>query len=100
MNTLASLYASASGLWAKIALILPKLSGLASVLTGAGMVVSEAARAQNAGQLLALAQNFHHDPGVGLIVAGLTALGYHAHQQAILAAVTQAAQPCAPAAGK
>lgn len=92
MDTLASLYASVSGLWGKVARYLPLLSGAASVLGGAAQVLTEISRAQNAGQVLAIFQNLHHDPGVGMIAAGLAVLGLHANHQAVIAAVSAQTQ--------
>lgn len=94
MDTLLNLYANASGLWKKVATLLPLLLGLGSLLSGLSGLCLELGHAANAAALLAIVQGLQHDPNTGLVVAGLAALGVHSNHQDLKAAV--AGTPTAP----
>lgn len=77
MDWLINSYVSASGIWKKVASILPLVIGVGSLLSGLGGLCLEFGHAANASAMLDLLKHLQTDPNVGLIVAGLGALGVH-----------------------
>lgn len=89
MGTLINLYASASGLWKKVAALLPLALGLGSLLSGVAGILLEVGHANNASGLLALVQGLQNDPNTALIVAGLAALGINTNHSVTAAKVEE-----------
>lgn len=78
MDFIINLYAGASGLWKKVAALLPLLAGAGSVLVGAGSILIALSHVANAAAALAVIKSLTaSDPNVIMIMAGLTALGIH-----------------------
>ncbi len=90
MDTIVNLYASATGIWKKVAAFLPLVAGAGSILVGAGGILNELSSAANAAAALHVAQGLASDPNTAMVIAGLTALGIHsnhADNKAAIAAV-------------
>ena len=78
MNLILNLAASASGLWKKVAAILPLVGGAGSILVGVGNIAIQLAACPSAAAMLVIFKGLSStDPNVHLIVGGLVALGIH-----------------------
>ncbi len=88
MNWIINLYANISGLWKKVAALLPLIGGAASVLIGAGNVLLGLSHASNAAAALNVLKGLNaNDPNVIMVLGGLTALGIHTNHQEHTAAI-------------
>jgi Na+/glutamate symporter len=87
MDTILGWIANATGIWRKVAGYLPLILGVGTLLSGLAGFCLEFGHAQNATVVLTLLKNLQSDPNMGLVVAGLAALGVHtnhaAHAEAI-----------------
>ena len=96
MNSFINMYASASGIWKKIASVLPFIIGAGSLLCGLGGICLELGHAANAAGMLDVLRGLATDTNMAEVLAGLTALGIHTNHAANAAAIT--APPATPAA--
>lgn len=87
MDTIVSILGKVSGIWKKVAAVLPLLAGAGSLLVGVGGLLLELAHSTNAGGALHVIQNLQSDPNTALIVGGLTALGVHTNHTSNVAAI-------------
>lgn len=97
MNALIDMYANASGIWKKIATVLPFVIGAGSLLCGLGGICFELGHAANAAAMLDVLRGLSTDPNTAEVLAGLAALGIHTNHQTVAAAQT-ATPPAPPAA--
>jgi hypothetical protein len=93
MNAFINMYAGASGVWKKIAAVLPFIIGAGSLLCGLGGICLELGHAANAAGMLDVLRGLATDANTAEVLAGLTALGIHSNHAALVAA-----QPPAPPA--
>jgi hypothetical protein len=103
MDSIVNMYASASGLWKKIAVVMPYVVGLGTLLAGLSGLCLEFGHAANAAAMLTIAQGLQHDPNVALCAAGLAALGIHEQHKTVTAAIVDSNSvplPNAPGAPK
>lgn len=82
MDAIINLFANLSGLWKKLAALLPLVLGAGSLLSGLAGFCNEFGHAANAAALLSLAQGLQNDPNTALVLAGLAALGIHTNHKA------------------
>lgn len=85
MDTLLNLAANVSGLWKKVAALLPLVLGAGTLLVGVGGVLLELGHAGNAAAALKVIQGLQSDPNTAMVLAGLTALGIHQNHTATVA---------------
>ena len=92
MNTIIGWIANLTGIWKKVATVLPMIAGAGSLLVGAGGVLLEVAHAGNAGAALKVIQGLTSDPNTAMIIAGLTAIGIHSNHSSNVAAIASQVQ--------
>jgi hypothetical protein len=82
MDFITNTIASVTGIWKKIASVLPLIAGAGGVLVGSGSILIQISHSGSASAALHIIQSLNqNDPNVMMIAGGLLALGIHTNHQ-------------------
>lgn len=98
MDTIINMYAAATGLWKKVAAMLPLAYGAGSVLVGAGSILVQLGHSASTADALHLLGSLDKtNPNVVLIGTGLLALGVHTNHSENAAKLADHSEQLSPA---